>query len=330
MHNIRLLNNIINSPEYSAISNQHGSGVMADRLGAMAAWRDAELTVKIDDRLPLFYPFSGPDFLHAATLFPNASEYLFFAQERPGKLPDLAAMKKREIIAYLNSIQRSLRDLHKRSYFITTCMDNDLNTAEISGVLPLLVFFMARSGQRIHDLKHECLVPDGTFRSLNRVAGTPEGTECLTIRFSSRHSETIKTLRYFCGDALDEKLNAVESLKNLLNEQTPVNTYIKAASYLLHDDLYAGIRGIILNNSAAVLQDDSGVPYRFFEPEKWERYLYGVYEKPIRDFPSPWLTQHDLKRAYDSTDQVKHLPFSLGYHWRSGRQNQMLFARRSS
>lgn len=328
MHKIRLLNNIINSPEYSAKSNQHGFRVMAGRLGAMAAWRDAELTGKIDDRLPLFYPFSGPDFLHAATLFPNASEYLFLAQERPGDLPDLAAMKKREITAYLNSIQRSLRDLHKRSYFITTCMDNDLNTAEISGVLPLLVFFMARSGQRIHDLKHECLAPDGTFRSLKGAAGTPEGTECLTIRFRSPHAETLRTLRYFCGDALDAKLNAAASLKHHLHEQTPVNTYIKAASYLLHDDLYAGLRGIILNNSRAVLQDDSGVPYRYFEPEKWDRHLYGTYEKPIRDFPLPGLVQADLQEAYRSDGQVRELPFSLGYHWRSGRQNQMLFSRR--
>ena len=37
---------------------------------------------------PVFYPFSGPDFLNAWSLYPNHGKYVFFSLENPGVLPD--------------------------------------------------------------------------------------------------------------------------------------------------------------------------------------------------------------------------------------------------
>ena len=43
----------------------------------------------------------------------------------------------------------------------------------------------------------------------------------------------------------------------------------------------------------------------------------------IKDF-SANLFQKDLAQAYTTKEFVAKLPFSLGYHWNSGNQNEMV------
>ena len=66
----------------------------------------------------------------------------------------------------------------------------------------------------------------------------------------------------------------------------------------------------MVDYSAAVFQDDSGVPYHFFDPGKWNVQLYGEYTKPYGSFA--WLEQADLRKAY-LAGGVKHLTLRLGY-----------------
>ncbi len=299
------------------------------RLKPMAAWRDDEVNPKINDTLLLFYPFSGPDFLHAYTLFPNAADYLFLAQEQLGEIPDLSVMKQTDLSDYLDKFYYSIRDIYQRSYFITGRMNTDLYNARVKGVLPLIVFFMAQTGHSVIDVKYEYISSDGSFKPLTSITGRFSATECVTISFSSKDSEQVKTLRYFRCDISDEGFKPTPGFNKYLSNLGDVNTYVKSASYLLHYGTFTTIRNIILAGSKAVLQDDTGIPYKYYDPEKWETYLYGVYVKPISDFTSPYLMQNDLKKVYDEGgENVKELPFSLGYHWRSGEQNQMLFIRK--
>lgn len=299
------------------------------RLKPMAAWRDEEINPKINDSLLLFYPFSGPDFLHAYTLFPNAADYLFLAQEQLGEIPDLSVMKQTDLSDYLDKFYYSIRDIYQRSYFITGRMNTDLYNARVKGVLPLIVFFMAQTGHYVIDVKYEYISSDGSFKPLTSITGRFSATECVTISFSSKDSEQVKTLRYFRCDISDEGFKPTPGFNKYLSNLGDVNTYIKSASYLLHYGTFTTIRNIILADSKAVLQDDTGIPYKYYDTQKWEAYLYGVYVKPISDFTSPYLMQNDLKKVYDEGgENVKELPFSLGYHWRSGEQNQMLFIRK--
>jgi len=64
------------------------------RLIPMQEWAKTEISIKINDSLDIFYPFSGPDFLHVYSLFPNTKNYLLLAQEHLGKIPDLSKMKQ--------------------------------------------------------------------------------------------------------------------------------------------------------------------------------------------------------------------------------------------
>jgi hypothetical protein len=81
------------------------------------------------------------------------------------------------------------------------------------------------------------------------------------------------------------------------------------------------IRGLVLSNSGAVFQDDSGVPYCHFTPDRWRVQLYGDYERPYGSFK--WMEQKDLKQAYRQT-AVKPLPMHVGYGYRKIASNLLL------
>ncbi|MDD2385593.1 MAG: hypothetical protein PHP52_02295 [Bacteroidales bacterium] len=313
--------------DYQSKINEDWPSMDSSRLTPMRDWSNEVIKPQINDSLTLFYPFSGPDFLHAHVLFPNASNYLFLAQEQLGEIPNISKASERELSDYLDKFYYSIRDIYKRSYFITGRMNTDLHNASIKGVLPVIIFFMSQTEHEIHDIKYETLDVNGDFKEFKSITGRFSATECVTISFSEANSEKVKTLRYFRCDISDSGFAATPVFKSYLDKLDTVNTYVKSASYLLHYGTFNIIRNIILDNSEAVLQDDTGIPLKYYQPEIWTAKLFGVYVKPISDFTSPYLMQSDLKAIYDKGEDIDTLPFSLGYHWRTGEQNQMFFIR---
>src|SRR4030095_11424919 len=53
------------------------------RIQTMQTWRSQEIKLSTPQKKTLLYPFSGPDFLNAYTLFPDHGRYVFFSLERP-------------------------------------------------------------------------------------------------------------------------------------------------------------------------------------------------------------------------------------------------------
>ncbi|MBN2777849.1 MAG: hypothetical protein JXR36_09410 [Bacteroidales bacterium] len=313
--------------EYQLKINEDWPSMDSSRLTPMRNWSQEAIYPSIDETKMLFYPFSGPDFLHAYVLFPDASDYLFLAQEQLGEIPDLTHASERDLSDYLDKFYYSIRDIYKRSYFITGRMNTDLHNARVKGVLPVIMFFMAQTGHIIHDVKYEKLNSDGTFTEITNVTGRFSATECVKISFSEADNEQVKTLRYFRCDISDSGFTSTPAFYAYLDGLDNVNTYVKSASYLLHYGTFSKIRNIIIDNSDALLQDDTGIPYKYFDLEEWTAKLFGVYVKPISDFTSPYLMQNDLKAIYDKGENIDSLPFSLGYHWRTGEQNQMFFVK---
>jgi len=66
-----------------------------------------------------------------------------------------------------------------------------------------------------------------------------------------------------------------------------------------------------------VVEDDSGIPYRFFNQSAWDVRLHGAYNEPIDLFRN-WR-QDDLKLAFDSRPDVLPLDFAIGYGHVRGR-----------
>jgi hypothetical protein len=83
----------------------------------------------------------------------------------------------------------------------------------------------------------------------------------------------------------------------------------------MHLDEFSTARDYLLNNTRNLIQDDSGIPLRFFKPEAWILSLYGNYPGPIDLFKKH--DQQDLRAAF-AREKAGDLPFGFGYQWRPG------------
>jgi hypothetical protein len=286
------------------------------RLAVMRSWADSELHAGASDKTTLFYPFSGPDFLYAVTFFPHAESYVLGGLEPVGNVPDFQQMTPETQEQFFVTVARSLDSLLSFSFFKTDDMKVDVKK-DLEGTLPILMLFLARTGNQVENVTPVDIGEDGalvagskTSKAVDILFKNPEG--------SKRH------LYYFSANVQNDYIKK-STFGKYMGKLDGVTTYLKSASYLMHKDYFSTIRGAILEHSTMVVQDDSGIPYRFFKPEKWDVTLYGVYSSPIAMFKDH--READLAGAYKEAKGVKPLPFGIGYNWRPGQSN-LLVARR--
>ena len=77
----------------------------------------------------------------------------------------------------------------------------------------------------------------------------------------------------------DGALKHNRNLKNYFGLMGNVTTYLKGASYLMHESYFSEIRNYIFKKSSTIVQDDSGIAFRYFKTSEfnWEYSLYGNY-----------------------------------------------------
>lgn len=311
--------------KYSTTISENWSMIEEKRLSTMRQWVSDYFSEQINDTMQLFYPFSGPDFLHAYTLFPNANDYVFLANEKIGLMPDFETMTSQQHKNYLHNIDFFLRDIYKRSYFITGNMIKDIGSEKVEGVLPIFYVFLSRTGHEILDVEAVKVEEDGTLSVYPDSVNIPNDKyRGVRFFFKENGENRVKTLTYFYCDISNNGFTKHPELELYLKGLRQSNGFVKSASYLMHYNTFSSIREILMEKTLSLFQDDTGIPFKYFDKDAYEFILFGKYEKPISDFSSS-LTQNDLKAAYVSDEyEHKELPFSLGYHWYTANQNYML------
>lgn len=310
--------------EYQASMDASWNKMHSTRLSKMADWEKNTLSKSIEDSLTLFYPFSGPDFLHAFFLFPRSKEYVMAALEPIREVVPLDTITDKNRDEFLDSLGVSLRDIFNKSYFITNHMEKDLK--QVKGVLPLLYFFIERSGHELLSQKFITIDEAGNEKEIRGNQIHWQKTPGVKITFRNRSTSKVKSVYYFSISVSNGGLKDRPPFITLLTKKAPFNTFVKSASYLMHKEVFTEIKKIIITNSDHVFQDDTGLPYRYFKNKlDWSGIFYGEYIKPVKDFSSE-LYQPDLDSAYKAGGK-KELPFSLGYHWSTRKQNYMLFSK---
>jgi len=285
-------------------------------------WQATELVTVNALSGTLIYPFSGPDFLNAYTFFPSKKEYVLMSLEVHGYLPNFKSMPDQNTSDLLADVRASLSDLFLRHYFITKAMMRDLRTPYLKGNVSLFFLMMALTDNRIVSLDYIQMNPDGAIGPRRKAPKGPDGKplyrpiEGLRIVFQNEKASAPQTLTYWCVDISDAGLARKPEFVKYYKSLNPGVTFIKSASYLPHDSGFKTVRQLILDTSAGVLQDDTGVPYHYYKEGGWDMALYGQYSKPIKDFKFGY--QKDMKEAFDAPGAAKPLPFKYGYHWRDG------------
>jgi hypothetical protein len=276
---------------------------------------------------PIYYPFSGPDAMYALGMFPNASAFALAGLEPVGELPDIGALSDGDLDASLAELRRSLRSIRAFSFFRTNDMRAEFSKNQFSGVTPILLLFIARQGFAVQDVEPIVMEADSSVR-VTDAAGlrklSAERIPGVRISFIKPGDTKPRTLYYFTADLSDQGLTrAPQPLKWAANF-APRATYLKSASYLMHRSQFSQVRGFILAKTELIVQDDSGIPMRFFSALNWDRTFYGAYDGPIRLFANRY--QRDLFNAYATS--AKPLDFGIGYDHQAKASNIQRFVRK--
>jgi hypothetical protein len=284
------------------------------QLSKVKAWSAANLSAP---RPTMFYMFSGPDFLYADAFYSKATTYVLSALEPVGAVPDLT--RSPYLGATLADIEHSMSSILSFSFFITKNMKTDLHAGEASGTLPILYVFLARSGKTIRDVSLITLDEAGVVHPGNENAGK-NPTRGVRIKFAGSDGVE-KTLYFFSTDLSNSSVRASGFLK-FCATLAPGDSLLKSASYLLYSGNFSVVREFLLNNSATIIQDDSGIPLGDYDARKWKFLPFGRYAGPIAEFPGRYQPQYA-----ELFQRSQPIDFGIGYRWRSHESNLLLSIR---
>ncbi|HWB60521.1 MAG TPA: hypothetical protein VG733_13585 [Chthoniobacteraceae bacterium] len=279
------------------------------QLAKVRAWAASYIPDASKSNAPLFYMFSGPDYLYANAFFPNASTYILCGIEPVGTMPDIGKIKPGTLGNELHDLQNSLNSVLSFSFFITKDMKNDLQNHEINGTLPLILIFVARAGNTINDVSFVGIDSDGKVRPVDDPAKSHliPGAK---ITFTQPNAAQPQMLYYFDTDISDDGIKHTPGFLKYCQSLAPGDSFVKSASYLMHENYFATIRNFLLKNSLTLVQDDSGIPISYFTPDQWALRYFGSYPGPIDLFKKDFQPQ--LSTEYKKSHPIP-LDFGIGY-----------------
>ena len=230
----------------------------------------------------LLYPFSGPDFFNAYAFFPDHSRYVFFSLERPGALPDIESVTTLQFVKLLTDVRGAFRDIFERNYFITSYMNKQLTTPWVRGTVPVMATMMALMNRRIVRIEPLDLFPD-----LTKAYDTPEGNRP-RMTFAACASSSPTCCR--CHAAALLFLNRCDRQgARVLSGFSQLGWTAQTVDGVAQVGILLVARRTICQNSGdgagirdILVQDDTGIPYRYLNQTPWHVKLYGKYHKPVR------------------------------------------------
>jgi hypothetical protein len=228
-----------------------------------------------------------------------------------GSIPDFTKMAAGPT---LDSLRRSLGTVLRYSYFITKEMRSDLSEAGVGGTLPVIYVFLARQGCTVESADYVELTPGGELGK-GKVPG---------VRVVFRGSGGVQTLYYFKADLSNGGSGA--AVMNFCHRLGSSGLgLLKAASYLLHEPGFSKCREFLLNDCRVIVQDDSGIPHKYFAPAKWQMRYFGSYAGTTGG-PFAKYYQPDLANAYSTVTPLE-IDFQISYQWNTKIANVQVAVR---
>ena len=287
----------------------------ARQLSKIREWSQQELPEAAAEKGPLFYMFSGPDMLHAQTFFPNASVTLLSGLEPVGAIPDVTTVPRASLGGALSNLRNSINTVLAFSFFRTKDMKVDLQATQLNGTLPVIYIFLARTGCSIESVD---LVSLNDAGELVTEKGATQGAKIIFTRKGGLK----QTAYYFTTDLSNEGIRKHKGFITFCGSFGKGAGFTKAASYLMHNSYFSDVRDFLLASSSTLVQDDSGIPVKHFNPDQWYLRYFGNYPGPIEMFKDRY--QPDMAAAYKSATTAP-LPFSFGYRWHT-RESSLIAA----
>jgi len=294
-------------------------------MSGLVEFQKAELNDEALRTAPLFYPFGGPDALTVTLCFPHSPVYVMVALEPPGTLPTLKQFERKDAPKYLAEIRETVASELGKSFFITREMDKQFRGQVTDGLLLPILHLLVRTHNTILGFRYVRIDDQGQVvdRTADYESPNRNGNKGFELEFRSDADQSVHQLYYFSVNLADNRLKDNQPFLSYVASLKGSTTMLKATSYMTHQKEFSVIREQMLAVSGAILQDDSGIPYKYFQPDAWKVQLYGDYIRPYGSFR--WLEQPDLRKAYATG--AKPLSLHLGYGYLRITSN-LLLARR--
>jgi len=289
----------------------------------MGAWSATELAPRIPMSRPVIYFFGGPDAASPLAYYPDAPAYLLGGLEPVGSIAPISSLTPEALDEALANLRRSVESVLSYGFFITKDMKVDLDRAAFRGVLPVMSSFIALAGGEILSTSYIGIDSSGNLQDYGTTyAGGKGVSPGVKIVFRRSLGAGTQTIYYVQSNVVDDAVKSNPGVLKWAGQFGPGNVYLKAASYLTHETYFGRIRSFLLENASSVLQDDSGIPYKFFAQNGWRTWLFGTYTGTLDIFTKYY--QPDLTAAFANPADVLPLPFGTGYKWRQGQSNLLL------
>ena len=323
------LNKLTLTPEYQSYKREINTSWQIYRkknLDQISLWRKNKME-NIGNGT-VFYPFSGPDILHATAFFPEGKKYILLALEKSGPMPD--PRKVTSQIEGLHSLKAALTNILGMGFFHTNNMAFQIAAHEYSSITAVLMFFLARTGNLVVAV-NQIYLDDKGYPVLQSSKPPQVNLDSFTtgveIVFKKADENIQRFVYYFRGDISDLSLHRKIGLIKMIRQKPGFTTFLKAASYLMYNPRYDDIRELILSGSSFIVTDTSGIPLHYFHSALWDRDFYGSYNSPIPLFAN--RCQPDLRKIINKKSKGA-LPFSFGYQFRYGQSHLMIMKRKAT
>jgi hypothetical protein len=307
---------------HAAFFEEQFSKVNIRQLQKLQAWQATYLPESTQAMPVVFYMFSGPDFLYVDQFFPKASVYVLCGKESLGPAPD--PLRIPNLAGALGNLENAMKSSLNTTYFITKDMKIDLHEQNLNGVLPILYCCIARADKSITNVSFGSLTSAGVFEEAvpGKKAGSTPGVR---IRYNDNQSNASQTLYYFTTDVSDSGIKAAPGFLKFCQHLGTGASFLKSPSYLLFESGFSTVRNFILDHSNMIVQDDSGIPLAYFDPNKWNLRCFGVYIGPIDLFKQYY--QPRLRELYEQSNPPP-LEFGFGYRWNYAEANLIVATRK--
>ncbi|MBP9886408.1 MAG: hypothetical protein KBF93_08925 [Leptospiraceae bacterium] len=277
----------------------------------------------------VFYPFSGPDFPNAYTIYPKATTYIMIGLEAGGFEPDFESMNDNQISRGLYELNGSLDTISRLNYFMTNSMKQDVSKSVFRGTAPVFLAYFGFLKVKPYSIKNFRLNDNGEIIYLTKeeIKTNPnyrEGLISLDIDFIDPVDGTKKKLYFLSTNISNFGLKANPGTMKFLGKFGTFASTFKAASFLLHYDSFTDMKEFILKNSELMVMDDTGPPVKDLATN-FNIKVFGRYTRPIGLWPEK--VQKDLQKIHEDQKPEK-VKFKYGYGTADKQQHIMVVTRK--
>ena len=276
------------------------------------------------------YPFGGGDLASALVTYPDAREITTISLEHAGDPTRLARLDKKQLAAALAAYRAASAGLLSLNDSTSENM-RKLEKGGIPGQLSFHLTGMAAHGYEPVSLKFFQLEPDGAIRylaqadidALARTTAKKVKSGWVDTDFSEafNHMELafrragdaaapVIVHRHYAGNLANKAFTGSPLEKHLLAKGKVV-ALTKAASYLIWEGGFSGIRDYLLANMVWMASDATGIQPRWAKKAGFVQITFGTFEGAFLEEANASVNEEMVKLW--ASQPKRKLPFRYGY-----------------